>query len=86
MIHPGPHAAERSVAVPASLQRISGVLPAGRTVMTAVARLFADAGCKGGVVWLDGATWDQCDMSCLRLRLTGSMPRGIRTPTPLTAP
>ncbi|WP_207100753.1 PCC domain-containing protein [Paracoccus shandongensis] len=58
MIHPGPRAAERAVAVPASLRRISGVLPAGRTVMTAVARLFADAGCKGGVVWLDGVTCD----------------------------
>ena len=58
MIHPGPRAAERAVAVPASLRRIGGVLPAGRTVMTAVARLFADAGCKGGVVWLDGVTCD----------------------------
>ncbi|WP_239985969.1 PCC domain-containing protein [Paracoccus sp. SY] len=58
MIHPGPRAAERAVAVPASLRRISGVLPAGRTVMTAVARLFADAGCKGGAVWLDGALCD----------------------------
>ena len=58
MIHPGPRAAERAVAVPASLRWIAGVLPAGRTVMTAVARLFADAGCKGGVVWLDGATCD----------------------------
>jgi hypothetical protein len=58
MIHPGPRAAERAVAVPASLRRIGGVLSAGRTVMTAVARLFADAGCKGGVVWLDGAICD----------------------------
>lgn len=58
MIHPGPRAAERAVAVPASLRPISGVLPAGRTVMGAVARLFSDAGCKGGVVWLDGAVCD----------------------------
>lgn len=58
MIHPGPRAADRAVAVRADLRPVSGVLPAGRTVMAAVARLFADAGCKGGVVWLDGVTCD----------------------------
>ncbi|MCZ0961325.1 PCC domain-containing protein [Paracoccus benzoatiresistens] len=58
MVHPGPPAAERATAVPADLRRIAGVLPAGRSVMTAVARLFADAGCKGGVVWLDNAACD----------------------------
>ena len=58
MIHPGPRAAVRALAAPASLQPVSGVLPAGRNVMAGVARLFADAGCKGGVVWLDGAICD----------------------------
>ena len=58
MIHPGPRAADRAVAVAASLRPIAGVLPAGRVLMTAVGRLFADAGCRGGVVWLDGAVCD----------------------------
>ncbi|AXC51235.1 DUF296 domain-containing protein [Paracoccus suum] len=58
MIHPGPRAAERTVAVPADLRRIAGVLPAGRSVMEAVGDLFAAKGCKGGVVWLDGAVCD----------------------------
>jgi predicted DNA-binding protein with PD1-like motif len=56
MIHPGPRAAARAVAVPASLRPVAGVLPAGRVLMNAVGRLFADAGCKGGVLWLDGVT------------------------------
>lgn len=58
MIHPGPRAPERAVAVRADLRPISGTLPAGRVLMNAVGRLFADAGCRGGVVWLDGATCD----------------------------
>lgn len=58
MIHPGPRAAERAVAVRADLRPIAGVLPAGRVLMSAVGRLFADAGCKGGVLWLDGVTCD----------------------------
>lgn len=58
MIHPGPRAETRAVAARASLRSIAGVLPAGRTVMAAVARLFADADCKGGMVWLDGAACD----------------------------
>lgn len=56
MIHPGPRAAVRAVAVSASLRPIAGVLAAGRTVMAAVGDLFAAAGCKGGVVWLNGVT------------------------------
>ena len=58
MIHPGPRAADRALAVRADLRPISGVLPAGRTVMQAVGDLFAAAGCKGGVVRLDGALCD----------------------------
>lgn len=58
MIHPGPRAADRVAAVRADLRPISGVLPAGRVLMTAVGRLFADAGCKGGVVRLDGVVCD----------------------------
>ncbi|TBN52339.1 DUF296 domain-containing protein [Paracoccus sediminis] len=56
MIHPGPRAAERAVAVRADLRPVSGVLPAGRTVMDGVGALFAAHGCKGGVVRLDGVT------------------------------
>lgn len=58
MIHPGPRAADRAVAVAASLRPVAGVLPAGRTMMAGAARLFADAGCRGGVLWLDGAVCD----------------------------
>lgn len=58
MIHPGPRAAQRRAAVAARLQRLSGVLAAGRTVGAAVAELFAAADCKGGMVWLDGARCD----------------------------
>ena len=58
MIHPGPRAVERATAVRADLRPIFGVLPAGVTVMQAVGDLFAVAGCKGGVVRLDGVTCD----------------------------
>lgn len=58
MIHPGPRATARAVAARASLRPIVGVLPAGRTVMAAVGQLFAAQGCKGGVLWLDGAVCD----------------------------
>lgn len=58
MIHPGPRAPARAVAVPASLRPLSGVLSAGRVAMDAVGDLFAQAGCKGGVVWLDGIVCD----------------------------
>ncbi|MGP3698031.1 PCC domain-containing protein [Rhodobacter sp. NSM] len=58
MIHPGPRAAERSVAVRTTLRPVEGVLPAGRTVVQAVGDLFAAHGCRGGVVWLDGLVCD----------------------------
>lgn len=58
MIHPGPRAADRALAVPADLRPLSGVLQAGQTVMAGVGDLFAASGCKGGVVWLDGVTCD----------------------------
>ncbi|WP_295045299.1 DUF296 domain-containing protein [uncultured Paracoccus sp.] len=58
MIHPGPRAADRAVAVRADLRPLSGALRAGQTVMDAVGDLVAAAGCTGGAVWLDGATCD----------------------------
>ena len=63
MIHPGPRAADRAVAVAASLRPIAGVLPAGRVLMTAVGRLFADAGCTDLLiaypVWWDADRADR---------------------------
>ena len=61
MVHPGPRAAERLRAVRARLAPVSGVLRAGETVMAGVARVFAEAGCRGGMVFLD-------DVSCAPLR------------------
>lgn len=54
MIHPGPRAPDRAVAVRTDLLPIHGILPAGRTVMQAVGDLFAARGCRGGVLDLDG--------------------------------
>lgn len=54
MIHPGPRAPQRTVAVQTALRPIRGILPAGQSVMQAVGDLFAAQGCKGGVLALDG--------------------------------
>jgi hypothetical protein len=58
LAHPGPRAADRRQAAPATLRPLAGRLAAGRPVLDEVARLFADAGCKGGVLWLDGVICD----------------------------
>lgn len=58
MIHPGPRAAERVRSRKATLRRVDGVLPAGRTIMQAVDDLFAAHGCKGGMVFLNDAHCD----------------------------
>ena len=58
LAHPGPRAADRRQAVGATLRPLAGRLEAGRTVMAEVGRLFAQNGCKGGVLWLDGLTCD----------------------------
>jgi hypothetical protein len=58
LAHPGPRAADRRQAAPATLRPLAGRLAAGRPVMDEVARLFADAGCKGGILWLDGLVCD----------------------------
>ena len=58
MIHPGPRAARRVQAARTRLVPVAGSLRAGETVMAGVARLFAEAGCPGGVVFLDGVTCD----------------------------
>ncbi len=56
MIHPGPRAPNRVTAARAHLIPIRGTLPAGESVMAAVAALFAEHGCKGGTLSLDGVS------------------------------
>ena len=58
LAHPGPRVADRRQAVGAMLRPISGRLETGRTVMAEVGRLFAENGCKGGVLWLEGLVCD----------------------------
>lgn len=58
MIHPGPRADQRVQAVAATLRPVEGTGRAGQTVMQAVAAIFADAGCRGGMIRLDGAICD----------------------------
>lgn len=58
MVHPGPRAAERMQAARTRLVPVAGTLRAGETVMAGVARLFAEARCPGGVVFLDGVSCD----------------------------
>ena len=54
MVHPGPRAAVRVQAARTRLVPLQGDLRAGESVLDGVARLFAAAGCRGGVVFLDG--------------------------------
>lgn len=58
MIHPGPRAADRIQHVAATLVPVSGVLPAGASVMDGIAALMASAGCRGGMIRLDGIVCD----------------------------
>ncbi|MFC0341801.1 DUF296 domain-containing protein [Paracoccus niistensis] len=58
MVHPGPRAPERVQAARTRLVPVAGTLRTGETAMAGVARLFAEAGCPGGVVFLDGVTCD----------------------------
>lgn len=54
LAHPGPRAPDRRQAVGATLLPVAGTLRAGRTMMEEVGHLFADAGCRGGMLDLDG--------------------------------
>lgn len=58
MIHKGPRAIVRVQDAPTRVVAISGRLRAGETVLGGIARVFADAGCRGGVAFLDGVTCD----------------------------
>lgn len=58
MIHPGPRAPERAQIRHATLRPVAGILPKGATVLQAVGALFAQQGCKGGVLSLAGLACD----------------------------
>ena len=58
MIHPGPRPDERVQHVAATLVPVSGVLPAGQSVMDGIAALMQGAGCRGGMIRLDGVVCD----------------------------
>jgi hypothetical protein len=58
IVHPGPPAEPRVEAVATELVPLSGELLPGETVMAGVARIFADAGCQGGVLQLEGGACD----------------------------
>lgn len=58
MIHPGPRGDQRVLARRARLIPVQGHLPQGATVLEGVSRIFADHGCKGGLIRLDGAVCD----------------------------
>ncbi len=58
LAHPGPPAPDRRQAAVATLRPVAGTLRSGYPVMDEVARLFAEAGCKGGILRLDGVTCD----------------------------
>lgn len=58
MIHPGPRADPRVQVARTRLVPLSGTLQASETVMAGIARIFGDAGCRGGVAFLSGLTCD----------------------------
>ncbi|BDA86494.1 DUF296 domain-containing protein [Aureimonas sp. SA4125] len=58
IVHPGPPAQPRVEAVATALVPLDGYLLPGETVMAGVARTFAAAGCRGGVLQLEGGACD----------------------------
>ena len=58
MVHPGPRTTPRVQAARTRLVQVQGNLQAGETVLAGVARMFAEAGCRGGTVFLDGVVCD----------------------------
>ncbi|GGD23990.1 DUF296 domain-containing protein [Aureimonas glaciei] len=58
IVHPGPPAEPRVEAVATDLMPLAGVLEPSETVMAGVARIFDAAGCRGGVLQLDGGACD----------------------------
>lgn len=56
MAHPGPRAEKRVEMLPVRLQPVEGTLRAGELVMDEVARLFREAGLRGGVLTMKGGS------------------------------
>ncbi len=56
--HPGPVAPIRHEAVRTELRPVEGELRPGEVFLAGVARVFADAGCKGGFVNIEGGACD----------------------------
>jgi predicted DNA-binding protein with PD1-like motif len=56
--HPGPVASKRREAVRTQLKPVEGVLQAGEVFLPGIARVFAEAGCKGGFVEIGGGACD----------------------------
>src|SRR5690606_39267873 len=58
IVHPGPTAEVRCEAVRTVLAPVEGELRAGETFMAGVARVFAEAGCDGGFLAIEGGACD----------------------------
>lgn len=56
--HKGPKAAARAVWGRGDLGPVSGILRKGETLCAGVGRIFAEAGCRGGVISFDGLRCD----------------------------
>lgn len=56
--HPGPIAPVRREAVRTALKPVEGVLRPGEVFMAGVARIFAEAGCRGGFLNIEGGACD----------------------------
>ncbi|SME98811.1 Acyl-CoA synthetase (AMP-forming)/AMP-acid ligase II [Xaviernesmea oryzae] len=56
--HPGPPAPVRREAVRTELKPVAGVLRPGEVFLAGIARVFAEAGCKGGFVTVEGGACD----------------------------
>lgn len=56
--HPGPAAPVRREAVRTGLKPVKGVLQPGEVFLAGVARVFSEAGCKGGVAQITGGACD----------------------------
>jgi acyl-CoA synthetase (AMP-forming)/AMP-acid ligase II/predicted DNA-binding protein with PD1-like motif len=52
--HPGPVAPVRHEAVQSPLKPVAGILHRGEQFLAGVARIFSEAGCKGGLVTIEG--------------------------------
>jgi len=58
LVHPGPIAPVRHEAIRTELKPVEGVLQKGEVFLTGMARVFAEAGCKGGFVNIESGACD----------------------------